>query len=191
MKKSLLIASLMAATSMATYGQGQVHFSNYSSSTAPQVTDVGPGQGFTLGAGYSAQLLYAIGSAATSSALTPLAFNDGTGDVSPVAFGLAGGDPNGSAFAGWFEGGVVTIPGVTSTSGTYSTTFAVLVLKAGVPYEVSSLFAGSVTKFASDTAPDMFPNSDSATYTLLVPEPTSMALLGLGAASMMIIRRRK
>src|SRR5690242_5746580 len=106
MKKSLLLTGLVAASTAASYGQGQIHFSNYFSATAPVVgtgaltgTAGGPG----LGASYSAQLAYFIGATTDSTALTPLNYNDGLGDVSPVAFGLGVATGNGTPYSGWFD----------------------------------------------------------------------------------------
>lgn len=187
MKKSIFIAVLgMAAVTSSSYGQGQVHFSNYFNSSSPKVTYAdGTFAGQTVGSEMSAQLAYFIGNTADPSQLTPLAGS--------ATFGLAGPTVPNGPYAGWFEGGNVTVPG---SAGQPTVTFEILVFQTGSDYASSSvrgrsaLFQGTTTANAQAPVPD-FPQGAWQNFQVSsVPEPSTFALIGLGIGSMLFLRRR-
>ena len=106
-----------------------------------------------------------------------------------------------AAQAGYFTGGVKTVPGwvsgpLVAQVRVWDTAFGaydVAKLAPGAHWAESALFV--ITPTLSPTAaPNLVGLGVGATYTLTynpVPEPSSMALAGLGAASLLIFRRRK
>jgi PEP-CTERM motif len=189
MKRNIFIAVLGMGSMAVAYGQGQVDFSNYTSSSAPKVTF----GGVTIGDTFNAELLYYVGTSAsdkpTSAAqMTTLA-------SSVVPFGLAGGDANGSTYAGWFEGGLVTIPGVSAANNLF-VSFEILAFQ-GASYANatvlgnSSIFQSPVTGTSLDSPGGFTPGSWQNFTVQAVPEPTTLALAGLGGLASLVALRRK
>lgn len=120
MKKSIFIAVLGMA-SVAAYGQGKIDFSNYGGTSSPVVTygaGSGAKTGLTVGSSFTAQLLYYVGASALD---IPSSTAQMTALASPLpAFGTSLGGTatgvDGASSSGWFEGGVITIPGVTTSN---------------------------------------------------------------------------
>jgi len=181
------------------YGQSRVNFNNYVSGNAITVgTDnmgaTGGAAGANLGANYSVQLLYAAGTFADVNAF--LAANPSSS--TPVAFfGATGGSP-GTDGAGLFDGGTVAFGGAAGTysaltrawynGGQYSTYSAAS--GAGANAGQSALFT-----IAATSAPTPPPNTTFGSFTVgttvIVPEPSTFVLAGLGIASLLLFRRRK
>jgi PEP-CTERM motif len=178
MKKILLIAGLAIAGLVSTYGQGTVNFANLGPGVNAPVNDI---NGTTrLGAGFLAQL-YA---GPDASSLAPV----GT----PTGF-LA-------AAPGYFQGGVVTIatvaPGTVGTfrvhawdsvGGTVNSFAAAQA--AGAKYGSGNIF--TVATGGAGTPPGAPSTLVGQTSFNLVPEPSTIALGVLGAAGLLMIRRRK
>jgi hypothetical protein len=207
MKKSV-IASLLGVATMvvaaSSYGQGQVNFQNYdfggASSTlnAPVTFSVtaAPGgkagtAGVRVGSEFSADLLYSLDGGANFSLLTA-AQSGNAGYPSPFAFGV-GADGDAGNFAGYFFGNPVTIPGY--SSGAIS--FMVEAWTGGSSYLTATQWRGQSAAFTmaggiatGTTQPGNFTGM-SGFVVNPVPEPTVFALAGIGAAALMIVRRKK
>lgn len=198
MKKLLLTLTAVAVSALTMHGQGRVNFNNYVSGNAITVGSqnqgaTGGAAGANLGANYSVQVLFAAGT-----------FNDinlflaaGPQSSAPVAFfGATGGSP-GTDGAGLFDGGTVA----TGAAGTYTmlvrawynnaqyATYSAA-NTAGVNTGQSALF--QITSTAAPTPP---PNTTFASFTagtsVIIPEPSTFVLAGLGVASLLLFRRRK
>jgi len=202
MKRALIASILGIAASVASsYGQGYIAFLSYElagpSLNIPAYSGVTYG-GQYVGSSWSAELLYQFG---TQTSFT-LANGDLAGNpMAPVGF-YPGSHTGGSPLtdgAGTFIGPTVVIPGYTSGA----VTFEVEVLSAAsgpnaqliaysAPFTIPSLqtnnllVLGDVLNLNASYVPQGFQSFD-----IPVPEPSSLALLGLGSAALMILRRRK
>lgn len=180
MKKALIASILGVVASVATsYGQGTVFFANYSPSesiNAP-VTLV-PGDIMISGAtGWKADLLYQFGAGPWTLA---------AGSQVGFAGGFDGDTANG---AGYFVGSSVTIPGY--AGGPIS--FQVQAYN-GADYQGSTGRGLSAILNMPSIATGVQPVTGLiglTSWTVVIPEPSTFALLGLGSAAMLIFRRRK
>jgi hypothetical protein len=196
MKKLLTILTLVAASVSAGWSQGEINFANFASGlNAPVYNNTNINGGVLLsGSGFAADLFY--GTTAGNNNLTLSQLTDlGTA----AAFQSGGG-------AGYFLGGSFTLP----VSG--NTEFIVVVWQtaAGASWTAATGGgAGSASVYAGHggtewgfSAPITFtPNVAPAgvgnltglqAFSLVpVPEPTTLALGGLGAAALLMFRRRK
>jgi len=204
MKRLLLTLAVVTVSAVTGYSQGQVTFGNVASgngvSINPNPAFAAPGQGAAgafIGANYSVQLLWAPqGTYANTAAFLAAAI----GNSGPVAFyGATGGGPATDG-AGLFDGGVVPTPAGTSmpagaytmaarawfNGGTFTTFNAAL--NAGGNTGYSELFNISAVVFPATPQTTTF-----APFTVgaVVPEPSTFALAGLGAAALLLFRRRK
>ena len=192
MKK--LIATTLASTlvGIVAYAQGTVNFANLGVGLNAPVTLT---DGTKAGGSYMAQLL----AGATATSLAPVG--------SPTAF-LA-------AAPGYFNGGVQTIPGVAGGANGFfaiqvwnSTSFSSFATAKAANTANSwgesgyNYTTGILTPFQNVTGGVGSPATPPATLTGLtpfalspgggvVPEPSTFALAGLGAAALMFFRRRK
>jgi hypothetical protein len=110
----------------------------------------------------------------------------------------------GVPLAGFFNGGVRTIPAGTGFAGIAPGAIVSLVVRAwtlgsGATYDLATA-KGRTNPFDFNTAdPTAQPAPEAPSnmngifpgVNIIVPEPSSMALAGLGAASLLIFRRRK
>lgn len=191
MKKSIFIAVLGMAA-VAAYGQGKIDFSNYGGTSSPTVNY--PNGGVTVGSSFYAQLYYYVGTGVTD---VPTSVGQMTllGSVKPL-FGssLGGTGADGAPGSGYFEGGVVTIPGVTSANNTF-TSFDIFISNDPALAGYTGIFTYATSASAQSGATSMaaaFGSGGGTLLTLLpVPEPTTLALAGLGGLASLVAFRRK
>jgi len=192
MKKSILIGLLGVGTAVVSYGQGQINFGNYYISTqttgVTYANVVQAGAAATLGVGpeISATLLWGASTDTAISQLTAIgsstiAFGLGVATV-PGAFGTG---------AGWFDGGTLLING--GTPGTFA--FAI---QASGSYNGYSCIGDSAIVTAATQANPLaivpnLPNSihEGSFVINPVPEPTTIALAGLGGLALLMLRRKQ
>jgi hypothetical protein len=196
MKRAIVASLLGIATSIATsvsYGQGQIIFDTYNAaayspirytSDANQLPDPGLA-GQIVGAGsFSATLLYGIGSGFTSI--------DQLTSISGLAVAV------GSQVPGYAVGPAVTIPGYVSGP----VTFAVLVWASSGPnggptYDQSMLRGASALwvepsiSAVPNPAGNFTVGVPGINNVALVPEPSTVMLAGLGALSVLLLRRKR
>ncbi|HEV2209263.1 MAG TPA: PEP-CTERM sorting domain-containing protein [Verrucomicrobiae bacterium] len=195
MKKLLATALLGAAVAATSYGQGTVSFKNYfGHPTTDPAVFFSNGTTRVTGSQYIVALM--AGPSAGSLA-----------QVATTPFLSA------AAAAGFFQAGTVAIPTVagggtafiqidvwdttlngTTTGATFAQA-AAYSLSAGVGNEwgssaVFSLTTGNPSGTPPTTPTFLVPGLTSFNLNT-VPEPTSLALLGLGSAGLMFFRRRK
>jgi len=196
MKKLLLTLTAVAASALTMYGQGRVFFNNSVSgnliSIHPTLNAAGEGAaGANVGGNYSIQLLWAPQGTYASEA----AFLAASVGSSPAFtfFGTTG--DNGSG-AGFFDAGTIPTPvGTSLPAGTYTMmarawynngTFATYA-SAGGHNQGFVMFTQNAPAFPTQT-----PNTTFPAFTVgIVPEPSTFALAGLGAAALLLFRRRK
>jgi hypothetical protein len=199
MKKSIVLAILgVAAGATASYGQGTVNFSNYYSTSSPTVnyanSNVPVGKaGLSLGSEFSAELAWATGVVGSTSSLAFLAST-----ITP--FGLGGpstpaADGQASVGAGWYNAGTQILAASGLPAGTVVTldvfAFNNGSLGASTINGSSGLFQVTV---GGGTTPPATLNGTVAGHFLVanaIPEPTTMALGGLGLAALMLFRRKQ
>lgn len=192
MKKTLVTFLAAAAVVASSYGQGTIAFGN---STGPTVNyEVTPGSGSFVAAPSSVnprvEFLWAP-AGTTDIGL----FNLIPGNVVNV----------GVPVPGRFSGGTRTIPAGTGFAGIGPGAIVEVIVRGwllgtGASYAEATI-RGASTRFTIDTGnPLALPIAEVGTpitpqfqglNLTLVPEPSSMALAGLGAASLLIFRRRK
>jgi hypothetical protein len=192
MKKSIFIAVLGVAAVAATssYGQGYVVFSSYVANAG-----VGAFTGFfaspstgVAGSSYTASLYYALGT------VTDPVNGTAQSITSPVsgAFTLYTGANATSTFntpsSGYFDGGLATIPNYSSGPISFEiwVTGPNEVGRSGAWTE-SSIIASSAVPAGNFGDNGVMPNFLVAP----VPEPTTLALAGLGGLASLVALRRK
>jgi hypothetical protein len=175
MKKTLLTIAVAMVVAAGAYAQGTINFVNTAGSL------------ITLG-GVSA-------TAANGVKVELLAAPQGTSDIG--LFSLVGGTVNvGTPTPGRFSGGVRTINGIPAGGA------AAIIVRAYVGVDwasaqysaISAILAlpstGNPLTIPAGT-PSALIDSGFAGLNVPIPEPSSMALASLGAASLLMFRRRK
>jgi hypothetical protein len=176
MKKTLVTMVAAVAFAAASYGQGTINFVN----TAGSLIQI-DGVNATAAQGVKIELLGAA-----------------PGVTDAGLFQLAGAAANvGVPLAGRFSGGIRTINGI-APGGAASILVRAYV---GESYETANVRGiSSILSFASTGNPLSEPPGTAAALVdggftglnlTIVPEPSSMALAGLGAAALVFFRRRK
>jgi len=199
--KKLLLSLTVGILSVATmYGQGRVAFQNQATFAPADAITIGAqnmgavgglaGEGIG-GDKYSVQLRWAAGTFATQAAFdaaSPLSSAIFTGST---VF-LANTGPL-ATFSGFFDAGTVAnvgAPGAFTMQtwawysvGAGNATYALATGNKGA----SSLFAINVTASPAGINSTIFPGFQVVS----IPEPSTFALAGLGAAALLLFRRRK
>jgi hypothetical protein len=210
MKKSLIVGLLgLAASVVPSFGQGSIFVDNYFTSgpTITYGTGVaangvsGPNgtQGTGLLAGWTMGIYWALGNVTGSIAADP----SGTALISSLGGGLAlatGAGSTADLFTSsfgtpgrGFSGAFYSLPGTLAAGG--QTITVITVAYGGSSYDTAGFRGHStaftmVTSAGTSSSPNAIGSSMSGFTTAPVPEPSTFALTGLGAAAMMIFRRR-
>jgi len=217
MKKQLIITALALVVSASAFGQGYVVFGstkaagvsyNPGASTNGASTVTGNG-GITVGFLWAASgtpLVGSTGLAVGQTAITPdwsKILTDPTFHFAQNAGSLVSVGVNNSGFlqGGWSYNSGVSFPLTGSTAGSVIEVLAVAwnsLYATPAAAAAAGSFLGYSGLFNYSTAPDS--GSAASTFALSgmspfgvspVPEPATFALAGLGAAAMLIFRRRK
>jgi len=180
MKKALLAATLVGVSAGA-FAQGTVSFNDFQVSPKVYTNDLNGHSGFAKAQTFTVALYWA---SASGAALTPIFTGQAT-----------------SATDGNFFFSGVTTPNATAPSGTavfqvYGWTGSATSYSAAV---AGGAFVGLSNPFLNGTGGGGSPPATPATLTgwtgnlvlSPVPEPTTIALGGLGAAALLLFRRRK
>jgi hypothetical protein len=198
MKKylSIIAVAAMAAYATSALAQGTVGFNNSSTTLVQQWADA---TGSTLqavpkGAGF-VQIAYAPG----GTAYTPWAGTTASAWIALNPGWTLGSSTGISPVAGRFNGGVLTLTGVAAGANADY----VILGWAGAAASFDAAFAAGdqlnvsakLTTPTGGVDPLVPPPSLSTSFTGLtlqpIPEPSAFALAGLGAAALLIFRRRK
>jgi hypothetical protein len=192
MKRNIFIAVLGMASAVVAYGQGKVNFDNYYSST--QSTGIsyasGPDAGLFVGPEISVELLYGDSTDTTIAQLTPLAST-----ITAAGIGVATTPGAVGTGAGWFSGGAFVIPsiGAATAGGVYEFALEAFGTLNSVSYiGYSSIFSGTTAATSGSPTPNLPNGLYQGSFTVApVPEPTTLALAGLGGAALLGFRRKK
>jgi hypothetical protein len=178
MKKILLTTLAVGALAVSSFAQGTINFTLSAGVNTVKVNGVAANSA----AGARVEMLWAPA---------------GTTDLG--LFQVLGGLANvGTPVAGYFSGGVRTVPGI-APGGVIAMYVRGFTIGSGASYDLATA-RGITPIFAFDTAdPTALPAPEAPSninaafpgLNIIVPEPSSMALAGLGAASLLIFRRRK
>ena len=202
MKTSLLTIVALCAVELTAFAQGRVAFNNSSTFSPSDAITIAGSPGIGIGGNqYSVQLVWVAGTG-----LSQAAFDAAVQTSSVAVTGVGGGGSPTAAFlantgslasgAGFFDAGIIPNPIGTSMPGGgytmqvwawYNVGFATYFAasSAGKNVGKSALFNMTATVIAPIN-PTVFP-----AFVVGVPEPSSLALAGLGAVAMLLFRRKK
>lgn len=199
MKRLLLTLTVVAVSALTMYGQGRINWNNFTGGavtigTDPQSGPSGGNTGDFVGSTYSVQLLWAAGTFADQAA-----FDAASPSSSPIVsfFGGTGNAPTHGPTvdgAGLYDGGSVVLgpaAGVFTlqTRAWWNTGFASYAAAATGGRNVGQ---SALTQITATAAPTPAPDSVIPAFTVQpIPEPATLALAGLGIASLLLFRRRK
>lgn len=198
MKKIALTIGLVAGLSAgAAFGQGQMTFSsagNFGGVVNAPITNTSSVK--ASGTAYSADLFYGVGAGLSFNQLTDAGFQQAflTGGqagyfaMGPIQFGGTGATAGLATIA---AGQTITVAVVAwNNEGGTVTSYGAALAHPGDEVFLSNLV--NVTLTTPPTTPAGMLGLAGGTMTLVpVPEPTTLALGGLGAATLLLLRRRK
>lgn len=198
--KRTILASIVGLAAMAaatvSYGQGHVFLDNYASTAQPLIT-YGAGGGGTTGAGVSGSQwtvgwYWALGSVTVSadptgiadpSTLGPIALDkNDSGDTAPMVAPGQFSQPN-TAIVEGYSSGVITVEVVCYNGTTYANSTD---RGHSSAFTMTPATGSAATPYIGDSMP-----SFSTFATTPTPEPSIFALSGIGAAALMLFRRKK
>jgi len=203
MKKYLSILAVTALAASA-FAQGTVNFANSAASLIKVGTSPTDPAATSLASPGFVQLYWAP----AGTVYTPYAGDPAAWKTANAAFAAAG-DAKGilAAAAGRFNGGTITVPTtvagagieavVVGWQGNYASFDAAVAANAAVGASARVTFAttGNPSTVPPGTAASLtaagFAGLTVSPATSVIPEPSSLALAGLGAAALLIFRRRK
>jgi PEP-CTERM motif len=185
MKKSILIAILGVTASAATsFGQGYIAFTSYLANGGAGALTTFQGSSTPVPGTFSAELYYALGTVSD-----PVNGNPG----SPVS-GLFTAVPGSitlydASNDGYFQGGTAILP--TYASGAIS--FEVVAFGPAGAFGRSGAFTESIIASSASAPVTNFGDNGTGmpSFVVPVPEPTTLALAGLGGLASLVALRRK
>lgn len=197
MKKSVVIAALgLAVSAASSFGQGSMTFNSYfaNGSAGILTTFSAALGGGKVGAGYTADLLWSlapISDVAGNGNLTSGWALSGSG--SPSTYNLATAFGTTTSTLGYFQ---ASNPFQLSTYTSGTVYFEVIAYQTGSTYAASTI-RGHSASFSTTLATGLAFPTDIGTAGLqaftvaTVPEPTTLALAGLGGLAALVAFRRK
>lgn len=206
MKKSLVIGILgLAVGAVSSYGQGAIFLDNYLSGTYNGIFQAVTLGGGLVPVGWTAGLYY---NPAANQDIRGSIAADPTGTADPGSLNpllvLATGPGSTAPFnpAGYFSSGdSFTIQPLAGTVAVPQNSYSLmLVAYNGASYSNSMIRGHSAAVYIQDAAPSVPNGADLGTFfpagvpmfsVSEVPEPTTMALAGLGGLSLLLFRRKK
>jgi hypothetical protein len=207
--RKVLVASILgfALSVTSSYGAGYIIMQNYDyvNGTTPVYAGVtyanggGAVSGEFIGSanpyGIQVELFYSLTGAAGTFALAPgslTSFYSGSPPGSAPSHD--GGSPTTDG-AGVFFGPLVTIPGYTSGNAFF---FVAAVIPTQVDLANSAVFSMPLNTDPAvpsqdllNLAPGQTTSQGLQSFSPLIPEPSILALSGIGAAALMLVRRKK
>src|ERR1035437_871515 len=206
MKKSIVLAIVGLAAGMATssYGQGAIKLDNYNT-YGPNVT-YGLGSDGALGTGVNGSYTMGVYYFLTSGNNTGVVNFDSTGIANPTTLGnlllgtgtgtTAGFDTLATSFSlgQALSGSVFNVPGSLVTGGELWT--FMIVAYNGASYATAtdrghSAACNLTTSAASNPTTVLAGTAMPGFSVFVVPEPTTLALAGLGGLSLLLFRRKQ
>jgi hypothetical protein len=192
MKKSVILAALgLAVATVSSYAQqGFIAFDTYDAAGGAGIQTVfgnGPSVGSGIGSTFTGELLFSTTAINDSATTAGTASNPLTGGWTVASTGTFN---TGAASAGYITG-----PNFTYASG--GTFFFEIAAFNGASYGASTYQGHSASFQATLVTGTTLPNADQldnlAPFSVFqtVPEPTTMALGGLGLAALLVARRKK
>jgi len=180
----------VAATS--SYGQGSTFFSSYTANQGVGATTSIFGGGGLVGIPWTAQLYYSLGTVSDPvNESDPTSITSPITGLTPLAGALAAYDNSGAATGapgmGFFDGGVVLIPGYTSGP----VTFEIWASGGATGSGRSGSWTESAISGPGLPAGNFGDNGTMPNFVVVVPEPTTLALAGLGALASFVAKGRK
>jgi hypothetical protein len=200
MKKSVILAILgIGAATVASYGQGSIAFNTYTAAGNVGIYTTfgnGPSVGTGIGSTFTGELLWSTTNP-NDAATTALTANTPLNPIWNVGgtAGSVGG--NGTFATGAATPGYITGVNLDITAAVGQALFFEVVAFNGASYGAGT-YAGHSASFAATLATGAnAPGADQidamAPFSVFqtVPEPTTMALGGLGLAALLVARRKK
>ncbi len=197
MKKQILTGIIALGTAAGALAQGTITFDNGNQNASPTLGDQNHGSIYVNGAllNQDINLTFLAGPTAGSLATqVTLLLKDGSGAGDNTLLGNAGQflDTTGGVYTLGVAGGAVAFYDVEAWLG-QDTSYAAALLD-GSATGTSGVFSGATGASGSPPGPpnsvgDYMPSFNVAAT--ITPEPTTLALAGLGAASLLLFRRKK